>query len=68
MGHLTPPDTGWRKSSWSSPNGGDCVEIATADATIWLRDSKDPAGPALHVTPAAFHAFLRYAVSTTTSG
>lgn len=37
------PVFGWRKSSFSS-SGGDCVEL-TASGVI--RDSKNPAGPAL---------------------
>jgi hypothetical protein len=37
----------WRKSSYSQPNGGECVELApTLDA---VRDSKNPAGPVLIV-------------------
>ena len=37
----------WRKSSFSQPNGGECVELAAAlDA---VRDSKNPAGPVLTI-------------------
>ena len=38
----------WRKSSRSSGGSANCVELAT-DGTTWaaIRDSKDPAGPAL---------------------
>lgn len=36
------PASRWRKSSYSS-NGGDCVELAAGA----VRDSKNPAGPAL---------------------
>jgi hypothetical protein len=36
---------GWRKSSYSSSNGGNCVEIAPHLGA--LRDSKNPAGPVL---------------------
>jgi uncharacterized protein DUF397 len=36
----------WRKSSYSSGQGGACVELAYLGA---MRDSKNPAGPALAV-------------------
>lgn len=50
-------EVGWRKSSYSTVNGG-CVEVAPAPAGVLVRDSKDPAGPALAVTTAAWRAFL----------
>jgi uncharacterized protein DUF397 len=37
--------TSWRKSSYSSSNGGDCVEVASTLGA--LRDSKNPSGPVL---------------------
>lgn len=43
---------GWRKSSYSSGNGGDCVEAASLVTGLLVRDSKDPDGPALAITPA----------------
>ncbi|MGC1214510.1 MAG: DUF397 domain-containing protein [Micromonospora sp.] len=49
----------WRKSSRSSGNGGNCVEVAdNLPGVIGVRDSKDPAGPALTFTPAAWRAFV----------
>ncbi len=49
----------WRKSSHSSNNGGECVEIAdNIPNAIPIRDSKNPGGPALLVTPAAWTSFL----------
>jgi len=50
-------EVGWRTSSYSG-NGGDCVEVAPAPDGILVRDSKDPAGPALAVTTAQWQAFL----------
>lgn len=48
----------WRKSSSSGGNGGDCVEVAaTLPAAVAVRDSKDPDGPKLIFTPAAWSAF-----------
>ena len=49
----------WRKSSYSSPDGQNCVEVATNLAdTVAVRDSKDPDGPVLALTPAQWRAFL----------
>ncbi|MGC5334716.1 DUF397 domain-containing protein [Micromonospora sp. DT62] len=49
----------WRKSSRSSGNGGDCVEVAdNLPGIVAVRDSKDPAGPALAFVPAAWRAFV----------
>lgn len=45
--------TGWRKSSYSSGDGGSCVEIMDGHpSSVPVRDSKVPCGPAL-VFPAA---------------
>ncbi|GAA2504082.1 DUF397 domain-containing protein [Streptomyces gobitricini] len=51
-------EVAWLKSSYSTNDGPDCVEVATAVNTIRVRDSKNPAGPQLAVTPAAWSAFL----------
>ncbi|WP_399888366.1 DUF397 domain-containing protein [Streptomyces sp. BBFR51] len=53
----------WFKSSYSSSSEGDsCVEIATAPATVHVRDSKNLDGPQLAFAPAAWAGFLPYAV------
>ncbi|MEV6125598.1 DUF397 domain-containing protein [Streptomyces violaceusniger] len=47
----------FRKSSYSNPQL-ECVEVATNVAgTVAVRDSKDPEGPMLRFTPAAWAAF-----------
>ncbi|MFJ8075388.1 DUF397 domain-containing protein [Streptomyces sp. NPDC096176] len=51
----------WFKSSHSGGEGGSCVEVATASATVHVRDSKDLAGPRLAVAPAAWGDFVAYA-------
>lgn len=49
----------WRKSTRSSSNGGDCVEVAdNLPGIVAVRDSKDPAGPALIFPPTAWVAFV----------
>lgn len=49
----------WRKSSLSGSNGGQCVEVATnLPNTIAMRDSKDPHGPKLLLTPTQWHTFI----------
>ncbi|MEU3028183.1 DUF397 domain-containing protein [Streptomyces incarnatus] len=39
--------TGWYKSSYSSGNQDECVEIASGHPTVPVRDSKDRSGPAV---------------------
>jgi hypothetical protein len=48
----------WHKSSYSSGGDGDCVEIATTPHTIHIRDSKNPTGPTLTLSPTAWAGFL----------
>ncbi len=48
----------WRKASYSNGNGGNCVEVADLDGGHRaIRDSKNPAGPALTCTAAHWAAF-----------
>ncbi|AIV36744.1 MULTISPECIES: DUF397 domain-containing protein [Streptomyces] len=54
----------WRKSSYSSDQGGNCVEVGELPATVAVRDSKTPAGPTLTLTPAAFTTFVGWARAT----
>ncbi|MGP4024648.1 DUF397 domain-containing protein [Actinomadura sp. 3N407] len=48
----------WRKSSYTGPNGGDCVELTSVPGTVAVRDSKDPDGPKLLVRRQVFAALL----------
>ncbi|MEU8425085.1 DUF397 domain-containing protein [Micromonospora sp. NPDC048835] len=50
----------WRKSTRSGSNGGDCVEVAeNLPGLVAVRDSKDPTGPALTFSPAAWTSFVQ---------
>ncbi|MFJ4095372.1 DUF397 domain-containing protein [Kitasatospora sp. NPDC089913] len=53
----------WFKSSYSGDEGGNCVEVADATATVLVRDSKDKSGPHLTFSPAAWEAFVEFAQS-----
>ena len=48
---------GWRKSSYSDGNGGNCVESASADGVILVRDTADRDGGTLEFSTAAWEAF-----------
>jgi Domain of unknown function (DUF397) len=46
-------DLTWKKSSYSSSTGGNCVEVAALpDGGRAIRDSKNPNGGMLLLTPA----------------
>lgn len=64
---MTTPDLAqarWRKASRSGGNGGQCVEVAVnLPGVRAVRDSKNPTGPALVFSPAAFAGFVREAKS-----
>ncbi|MGW4639281.1 DUF397 domain-containing protein [Sphaerisporangium sp. NPDC004334] len=49
----------WRKSSYSSGNGGACVEVASLAGGLAVRDSKNPTGPMLRFTSDEWHTFVR---------
>ncbi|MFE7235258.1 DUF397 domain-containing protein [Streptomyces sp. NPDC002405] len=50
----------WFKSSYSSEEGGECVEVAVDAAAVYVRDLKQAmeGGPVLRVGPAAWSALL----------
>jgi hypothetical protein len=47
----------WRKASYSSNGGGECVEIADHGNRVLVRDTQDRTGPALRFTPDAWRKF-----------
>ncbi|MFD3519570.1 DUF397 domain-containing protein [Streptomyces sp. NPDC058653] len=62
-GTAKPVEPTWLKSSYSGSGGGNCVEIAIASSTVGIRDSKDTAGPVLHVRDSAWSAFVTFATT-----
>ncbi|QNP70660.1 DUF397 domain-containing protein [Streptomyces roseirectus] len=54
LSHVT-----WRKSSYSNPDGGECLEVADhIPALVPVRDSKAPARGTLVFGDAAWSTFL----------
>ena len=49
----------WRKSSYSSNNGDQCIEVAEGvTGVVPVRDSKNPSGPVLVFPADAFASFV----------
>ena len=46
----------WRKSSYSGANGGDCVEVASAEG-VAVRDTTDREGVTLEFTAEVWQQF-----------
>ena len=50
----------WRKASYSTTNGGGCVEVAQLPASaVGVRDSKDPDGGKLLFSADEWSAFVQ---------
>lgn len=59
-----PTGIQWRKSSYSSDQGGECLEVAQLPtATVAVRDSKAPSRSNVTITSAAFTTFVNWASS-----
>jgi len=54
------PALNWTKSSYSSNDGPDCVEVAATTGTVHVRDSKNADGPQLAFAPGAWHGFVSH--------
>ncbi|MDT0545850.1 MULTISPECIES: DUF397 domain-containing protein [Streptomyces] len=52
------PATVWFKSTYSGPEGNECVEVADLRAHVGVRDSKNTDGPVLAFSADAFASFL----------
>jgi Domain of unknown function (DUF397) len=51
-------DMKWRKASYSSNGGGNCVEVGQARRDVLVRDTKDHGhGPVLRFSPGAWQQF-----------
>lgn len=48
---------GWRKSTYSDGNGGECVETASDAGMILIRDTTDRDGVTLAIPAPAWRAF-----------
>ncbi|ANJ09506.1 MULTISPECIES: DUF397 domain-containing protein [Streptomyces] len=53
----------WFKSSYSSGEGGQCLEVATAPGTVHVRDSKRPTDAIMTVSPQAWAGLVALAVT-----
>ncbi|QNP66166.1 DUF397 domain-containing protein [Streptomyces genisteinicus] len=51
----------WVKSSYSSGEGGQCVEVATRCGSVHVRDSKDVTVSPLTVRTGAWRVFVGFA-------
>jgi hypothetical protein len=52
------PEAAWIKSSYSTGNGGECVEVAAVSGAVLVRDSKRPAAARLAFGPDAWAGFV----------
>lgn len=48
----------WRKSTHSTGNGGDCVEIGDTANGVLVRDTKDRAGHVMRVSSGQWKRFV----------
>ncbi|MEU2895871.1 DUF397 domain-containing protein [Streptomyces sp. NPDC001273] len=58
---LTVPESAWFKSSYSSGEGGECIEVAETGGAVWVRDSKRPSQARLSFRGDAWSEFVKLA-------
>ncbi|MFD9909053.1 DUF397 domain-containing protein [Streptomyces sp. NPDC059063] len=61
---MSTAELAWFKSSYSGTEGDSCIEVATGQEAVHIRDSKDISGPRLALSPTAWTAFTAYAAAT----
>ncbi|MEV5493112.1 DUF397 domain-containing protein [Streptomyces bobili] len=57
IAHAVPEDA-WRKSSYSTGGGGECLEVAAVPGAVLVRDSKRPQGERLDIGAEAWTGFV----------
>ncbi|WP_412077186.1 DUF397 domain-containing protein [Streptomyces xanthophaeus] len=58
---MSPMDAlSWTKSSYSSGEGDQCVEVANGATHVHVRDSKVTDGPVLDLAPSAWAALTEW--------
>ena len=55
---MASDNTGWRTSSYSGSQGGNCIEVADRDGRVFVRDTKDRAGATLRLSPQTWRRFI----------
>jgi hypothetical protein len=50
-------DLNWRKASYSSNGGANCVEVADHGKDVFVRDTQDRTGAVLRLSPGAWRRF-----------
>ncbi|MEV0524573.1 DUF397 domain-containing protein [Streptomyces sp. NPDC050439] len=59
------PALAWFTSSYSTGQGGECVEVASWTGMTHVRDSKDKAGPIVSLTSTTWTEFVGFAATHT---
>ncbi|MGP3732216.1 DUF397 domain-containing protein [Streptomyces sp. GDS52] len=58
---MNTSELGWFKSSYSSAQGDDCVEVALTEGAVHVRDSKDVTRPHFVLGREEWSRFVRFA-------
>ncbi|NSC21794.1 DUF397 domain-containing protein [Streptomyces albus subsp. chlorinus] len=58
---MSTTELSWYKSSYSSADGDNCVEVAMQPETVHIRDTKDTDLHPLTISPTAWAAFTAHA-------